>query len=93
MPRRQPRKALNFIIGEYRKVIKDKDSTIAQRLKAIDRLAVIDGILDIKLGEPDTTTRQPEPGPEVDDAKASRLVKQALVDARKRITEESNELP
>lgn len=93
MPKRRKKgQGIDFIIGGYRKVANDKASTIAQRLKALDRLAVIDGVLEIKLVEPNDQTRQPEPDPELDNNKASTLVKKALAEAR-RTVEESREIP
>jgi hypothetical protein len=92
MPKRRKGQGIDFVIGGYRKVVNDKASTVAQRLKALDRLAVIDGILEIKLVEPNDQTRQPEPDPAIDDQKASRAVEQALANARKMV-EDQDEIP
>ena len=92
MPKKRKKgQGIDFIIGGYRKIINDKGSTVAQRMKALDRLAVIDGVLEIAFTDPSDQTTQPRPDPELDDQKASRLVKKALSEARKKVGE-TNEL-
>ena len=76
MSKRRRHQGINFIISQYRKIALDPMATIAQRMKAIDRLAVIDEVLTIQLTEPNDNTRKPEPAsPEVD---AEDKVDQAL---------------
>jgi len=92
MPKRRKGQGIDFIIGAYRKIANSKEATVAQRLKALDRLAVIDGILDIKLQDPSDQTRPPEPDPEIENQKFTKMVEKALNKARKTV-EENNGLP
>lgn len=91
--RHKPRakhQGIDFVIGWLRKTVKDPRTTIAQRMKALDRLAVIDEILDVKLLEPSDNTPPPSSDPDVDvDRKVERMIGDILKRAKPK-TEDSD---
>ena len=64
--KRRRHQGVDFVVSHYRKIVRDPMATIAQRMKALDRLSVIDEILTIQLVEPNDNTRKPEPSAPVD---------------------------
>ena len=79
MAGRRKHQGINWLVTEYRRVVRDKKSTIGQRLKALDRLAVIDEVFNITLTEATEKSPQPEPDFEVD---AENSVQKALSEIR-----------
>lgn len=87
MAGRRKHQGINWLVTEYRRVVRDKKATIGQRLKALDRLAVIDEVFNITLTEATEKSPQPEPDFEVD---AEDRVQKALSEIRRKKGEKND---
>lgn len=98
MAKRKPRykfQGIDFVVGGYRKIVRDPKASIAQRMKALDRLAVMDGILSIPLIEPNDVTRLPST--EEVEVDTDRVVRGAIAEimkaAKTKVEESQNGIP
>lgn len=86
MPRkRKPRvkhQGIDFVIGGLRKLVRDPKSSPAMRLKALDRLSLIDDIYSVKLIDAEDVTSQPDAKIESLDDRAEKMVASVTNKAR-----------